>query len=482
MHGAVWIAGAALAVMAQVISTVAETPTRARAKDGRYISWREHLIDDQQLSGGIKLRGADGLQMADFDKDGHMDIVSVHEDSNHIRLAFGSANPDKWELVTLAEGQEAAAAEDASVGDLNGDDWPDIIVACELAHLIYFQNPGKEVRKGRWPRVIPEVTRNRGSFIRVFFADFNRDGRLEVVSPNKGEQLPTVNPVRDDPGRHPRKEISWFIPPENPLEAKGWVERLLARVEIPINSQPVDIDADGDLDIVAGSRGESRTILFENISDKGGTIRFREHRMEIDSRNAPWIPGAKRLTGFMIDFADFNRDGRLDMVMNETPTTLVWLEQPPSFDKPWIVHRIGHIAPDSPTGITVADINSDGRPDVITGGYSQNPRELDGAAITAESVCGRLAWFENPGVPGRAWIRHDINRTKRGMYDAFIAGDMDKDGDLDFAGTRGNTGNFDGVFWLEQVRTKDPVRSFVPARQKDSAHLPLPKADRVERK
>ena len=64
------------------------------------------------------------------------------------------------------------------------------------------------------------------------------------------------------------------------------------------------------------------------------------------------------------------------------------------------------------------------------------------------------------------------------MYDAIIARDMDSDGDLDLVGTRGNSGNFDGVFWLEQVRTNQPRRAFVPARAKESAPLPLPAADR----
>ena len=74
----------------------------------------------------------------------------------------------------------------------------------------------------------------------------------------------------------------------------------------------------------------------------------------------------------------------------------------------------------------------------------------------------------------KPWIRNDISRRKRGMYDMFLPRDMDGDGDVDFVTTRGNSGSFDGVFWLEQVRTKKPVKSFQPARDKESAHLPLP--------
>ena len=60
------------------------------------------------------------------------------------------------------------------------------------------------------------------------------------------------------------------------------------------------------------------------------------------------------------------------------------------------------------------------------------------------------------------------------MYDGFIPQDMDADGDIDFVATRGNSGTFDGVVWLEQIRTPEPVKSFQPAREKESAHLPLP--------
>ena len=47
-------------------------------------------------------------------------------------------------------------------------------------------------------------------------------------------------------------------------------------------------------------------------------------------------------------------------------------------------------------------------------------------------------------------------------------------GTVDFVSTRGNSVPYDGVFWLEQVRTDEPVASFERTRENDSKEMPLP--------
>ena len=71
-------------------------------------------------------------------------------------------------------------------------------------------------------------------------------------------------------------------------------------------------------------------------------------------------------------------------------------------------------------------------------------------------------------------LGHDITRRVRGMFDKFIPRDMDGDGDIDFVSTRGNSDPYDGVFWLERVRTRKPVQRFTPARAKESKEVTLP--------
>ncbi len=453
---------------------VADTKSTAQAADGRFISWREHIIDDPLIGALPDLAGSDGLAMGDLNEDGFEDIVSVHESDTvydgspvgYVRIAWGTGDPARWRLSTLASGPEAAAAEDVSIADANGDGHLDVVVACELAHLIYFENPGADAQNSRqssrWERVIPPITSGRGSYIRAFFADFDKDGRPEVVAANKGDQSAGEDVTE-------RRNISVFILPENPLEGSLWREQVLGKVRVPINSEPVDLDGDGDLDVVAGSRGEGRILWFENL----GEMRFAEHAIEVSG-----IPADLRITGFNMDYADIDGDGRLDIVVNAWPGSLIWLKQPARFDEPWELYLIGTFTPDQLVSVRLADIDGDGDLDAFAGAYSRGPRDADGADINRDDPIGRIGWFENPGAdPGQQWQRHDVSRRKRGMYDKWLARDLDGDGDLDMIGTRGNSYPYDGVIWLEQVRTDEAQAVFQQGRDEDSQQMPLPSGE-----
>lgn len=451
---------------------ISETLTSAQASDGSYISWREHLIDDPEIA-GFALSGSDGLVMGDIDRDGFEDIVSVHEsDAEYdsasytpgfipppegtVRIAFASADPHSWFNITIAEGTDAPAPEDAVIVDLNGDGYLDVVVAAEQSHLIYLQNPGANARSAVWPRLILPMTQGRGSYIRVFAADFDGDGVAELTAPNKGAQ----SPGPEDFARSTPVELYKLV--GDPLSGDSWQRSELGSYSVPQNAEPVDLDGDGDMDIVVGARGDARLVFFENLGDD--SLDFAEHAIGIYGGN---------MGGFNLEYSDINGDGRLDILGLDNSGQFIWIEQPATSGHTWNAHSIGSILPDGLVGMEIADIDNDGDIDVMVGSYSRGPRTGDGD-VDAHDALGRLAWFENPGQASSAWTRHDISRRKRGMFDKFIARDVDGDGDMDFLGTRGNSAPFDGVFWLEQVRSDAPRRNFQAARSQESDEIALP--------
>lgn len=472
--------------------TVADTPTRAQTSQGEYIAWTEHRLDDEAL-GGIAIRGGDGLKLADIDRDGHLDVVSVHEDSHHLRIAYGTGDPLQWVRMTVAQGRSVGAIEDVAVGDLNGDGWPDLVAACEDAHLAYFQNPG--TRNAPWLQQIPPVTQGRGSWLQVTVADLTGDGKLEVVAANKG----FADVVTPEAGARTNHPTSMFRIKGDPLAADAWHEQVLAADGIPNQALTADIDNDGDLDVLGANRlGNRMWLAINDGTDQLGRLKHRVLPIRIQPGFAAAAGWRGAANAFNAELADLDADGRLDLVVNVlefdasgarqwSRAGLAWLKQPQNLQDAWTLHRIGTLLPDWVIGIGMADIDGDGDLDaiaggysglnVLKGGYSGAARAFDDPNVSAADSVARLAWFANPGDARKPWQRHDISRRVRGMFDEFGFHDVNGDGAVDIIGTRGNSGAYDGVFWLEQRRAPAPLPALTAARKAESAGLPLPPSD-----
>src|ERR1035441_7503347 len=93
------------------------------------------------------------------------------------------------------------------------------------------------------------------------------------------------------------------------------------------------------------------------------------------------------------EVADVNRDGRLDIISGDN-----WYEQiAPGKDGPrWIKHHFRDLGFAPPyvedLGDLAIDVNGDGYPDVVTSSYWSSP----------------LSWWENPGKANKPWVKHDI--------------------------------------------------------------------------
>ena len=110
-------------------------------------------------------------------------------------------------------------------------------------------------------------------------------------------------------------------------------------------------------------------------------IPFYKHTIDLGSSEAAEV-------------ADVNRDGKLDIISGEN-----WYEQTtPGKDGPrWIKHHFRDLPFNGgyleDLGDLAIDVNGDGYPDVVTSSYWTTP----------------LAWWENPGKSNKPWVKHIID-------------------------------------------------------------------------
>lgn len=174
----------------------------------------------------------------------------------------------------------------------------------------------------------------------------------------------------------------------------------------------VDMDKDGDIDIVVSQCGSASVSWFENTDGSGSS--WILHQIGTDDQHP-----------YTIYVEDIDGDNDLDVAgaLYYHENDIVWWENTDEPDSNWVKHVVDDDFYHA-NSVFCEDIDGDGDMDIL------------GAA-------NGIAWWENnDGSGGTSWTKHYIGFKYAGAY-SVLAQDMDMDGDIDILGA------VDGIAWWE---------------------------------
>lgn len=362
-------------------------------------------------------QGADGVRLADMNGDGLPDIATGWEEGNSIRAYLNPGPAHAKEPWPRIQVGDVGAPEDAVLADMDGDGAVDMVSCSE----------GNEQQVWvHWAPKDKPVAESSGAWETVAIPAASKRARWMFSLPadvNGDGQLDLIAGSKNEGAA-----IGWFEVPEQPRDVAAWLWHPIREAGWIMSLAQHDMDEDGDLDVVyTDRRGPKRGLgwLEHPGETSGETLRkpWRDHPMGGHEHEVMFLTIGSLEPQDSDSFLCTTRDGVILRITEREPRH--WLEREISMPANCGTGK----------GIGVGDMDGDGQPDLVI------------SCENAEAKHG-VFWLQ-AGADG-TWKAHTISGIPGTKYDLVVLHDMDGDGDQDVLTCEEREGL--GVIWYENPR------------------------------